>query len=69
MRQQYLFDATDGAVLSISEHPDRDRVTVCIEQHDQTVSIQLPEAEFLALAQLRFSLNFRRSAVTDVRAA
>lgn len=69
MRQQYLFDATDGAVLSVCEHPDQDRVTVRIERHDQTVTIQLPEAEFAALSDLRFKLRFRRPTLVEALAA
>jgi hypothetical protein len=69
MRHHYLFDAPDGAVLSVCEHPDQDSVTVCIELNDQTVSIQLPEAEFMALANLRFNLRFRRPPLAEALAA
>jgi len=69
MRHHYLFDAPDGAVLSVCEHPDQDSVTVCIERQDQSVSIQLPEAEFLSLSNLRFNLRFRRPTLAEVMAA
>jgi len=69
MRHHYLFDAPDGAVLSVCEHPDQDSVTVCIERHDQTVTIQLPEAEFAALSDLRFKLRFRCPALAEALAA
>lgn len=69
MRHHYLFDAPDGAVLSVCEHPDQDSVTVCIERQDQTVTIQLPEAEFLSLSNLRFNLRFRRPTLAEVMAA
>ena len=68
MRQQYLFDGVNGGTLCVTESPSGGHVALCFSMGGQVVGLELSEAEFRDLAELRYRLQFDRPEVAQLRA-
>lgn len=68
MRQQYLFDGVNGGTLCVTESPSGGHVALCFSMGGQVVGLELSEAEFRELAELRYRLQFERVDVAQLRA-
>jgi hypothetical protein len=68
MRQQYIFDGAYGGTLCVTESPKGGHVALCFALEGQVVGLELSEAEFRELAELRYRLQFDRPEVAQLRA-
>lgn len=65
MRKIYQIDGKQAGVLSIGERSATDEVAICINQGDEEVQILINEKEFMALCELKYTVEFHRPQLLD----